>query len=183
MKLTSAVLETERIQLNPVSMTDTKDIQENARVREIADTMISIPYPYPPDGGTRYVDKHLAEFETGTAVSFILRNRSSGRFLGIVELRAIETEHSQGELSFWLAKHAWGKGYMQEALSAVVEFAFESVGLNRLYAYHMLRNPASGRILEKTGFRREGVLCQRVRKWNIFEDVALWAILRRDWKT
>jgi len=60
-------------------------------------------------------------------------------------------------------------------------YGFEVLGLNRLYAYHMTRNPASRRVLEKNGFRKEGVLRQRVRKWGKFEDVALWAFLREDW--
>ena len=46
----------------------------------------------------------------------------------------------------------------------------------------MTRNPASGRVLERNGFHREGVLRQRVRKWGRYEDVALWALLREDWR-
>jgi len=71
---------------------------------------------------------------------------------------------------------------MSEALQAAVRYGFEGLGLNRLYAYHMVRNPASGRVLEKNGFVQEGLLRQRVRKWGRFEDVALWAILRREWR-
>ena len=71
---------------------------------------------------------------------------------------------------------------MSEALQAAVRYGFEGLGLNRLYAYHMVRNPASGRVLEKNRFVQEGLLRQRVRKWGRFEDVALWAILRREWR-
>jgi RimJ/RimL family protein N-acetyltransferase len=46
----------------------------------------------------------------------------------------------------------------------------------------MERNPATGRVLEKNGFRQEGMLRQRVRKWGRFEDVALLAILKQDWQ-
>jgi [ribosomal protein S5]-alanine N-acetyltransferase len=45
----------------------------------------------------------------------------------------------------------------------------------------MARNPASGHLLEKIGMRREGRLRQPVRKWDVFEDVNLLAILREDW--
>jgi ribosomal-protein-alanine N-acetyltransferase len=71
---------------------------------------------------------------------------------------------------------------MSDVVQEVVRYAFEDFGLNRLYAYHMTRNPASGRILEKNGFKQEGLLHQRVRKWGQFEDVALWAILRQEWQ-
>jgi RimJ/RimL family protein N-acetyltransferase len=70
---------------------------------------------------------------------------------------------------------------MSEAVGATVGYAFTTLPLNRLYAHHMTRNPASGRVLERNGFQREGVLRQRVRKWGRYEDVALWALLREDW--
>jgi RimJ/RimL family protein N-acetyltransferase len=97
-----------------------------------------------------------------------------------VEVRDIDREHSQAELSFWLAPKLWGRGCMSEAVQAALRYGFDELGLNRLYAYHMERNPASGRVLEKNGFRREGLLRQRVRKWDRYEDVVLWAIVRSD---
>jgi RimJ/RimL family protein N-acetyltransferase len=71
---------------------------------------------------------------------------------------------------------------MSEALKPVLCFGFEELSLNRLYAYHMARNPASGKVLKKNGFVQEGLLRQRVRKWGVFEDVVLLAILREDWE-
>ncbi len=90
---------------------------------------------------------------------------------GAVDLRA------EGRL----AVEAWGQGYMSEVVQAVVRYTFEGLALNRLFAYHMLRNPASGRVLEKNGFKQEGLLRQRVKKWGRFEDVALCALLRQEW--
>ena len=178
---TRKALHTARLSLHTVSDSDAPDIQRAAAAREIADSMISIPHPYPPGEARRYIAREKAAQESGQALSFAIRKRSDNDFLGIIELRAIEQEHSQGELSFWLTQDAWGKGYMPEALAEVIRFGFAEIKLNRLYAYHMLRNPASGIILERTGFSREGLLRQRVRKWGVYEDVALWAILYRDW--
>jgi RimJ/RimL family protein N-acetyltransferase len=86
----------------------------------------------------------------------------------------------QAELGFWVGKPFWRLGYASEAASAVVQFGFESLGLNRIYAFHMARNPASGKVLEKLGMQREGILRQRVRKWERFEDVVAYAVLRGD---
>lgn len=71
---------------------------------------------------------------------------------------------------------------MSEAIGAVLRLAFEDLGLNRVHAYHMVRNPPSGRVLASHGFRAEGVLRERVRKWGVFEDVVLQALLRADWR-
>ncbi len=176
------VLSTPRLRLRPLKQSDASAIQKAASDRMIADTMISLPHPYPAGEAGRYIARQQAERKVGRSFTFYIEQKDDGRFCGLVELRAIDREHSLGELSFWLAFDAWGQGYMSEAIQAVVKYGFEVCGLNRLYAYHMMRNPATGRILEKNGFRQEGLLHQRVQKWGQFEDVALWAILRQDWQ-
>jgi RimJ/RimL family protein N-acetyltransferase len=75
----------------------------------------------------------------------------------------------------------WGKGYATEAGRAALRFGFEHLELNRIWAYHMVRNPASGRVLAKVGMEREGLLRQHVRKNEVFEDVVLMALLRQEW--
>ena len=80
-----------------------------------------------------------------------------------------------------MAVECWGQGYATEAARAVVAFGFEELGLNRIYAHHMVRNPASGRVLAKIGMEPEGLLRQRVKKWGLFEDVVPMALLREEW--
>jgi ribosomal-protein-alanine N-acetyltransferase len=175
------VLGTRRLQLRPPESSDLLDIQKQASFREIADTMISLPHPYPPGEAGKYLDRMQHERTAGRAVVYLIERRAEKEFCGLIEIRDIDHEHSQGELSFWLERKSWGVGYMSESVEVMVRYGFEVLRLNRLFAYHMLRNPATGRVLEKSGFRQEGVLRQRVRKWGQFEDVALWAILRQDW--
>jgi len=177
-----AVLETLRLQLRPLELSDTKEIQRTAGIREIADTMISLPHPYPAGEAERYISLKLREREAGSSVTYVIEKKAGKEFCGLIELRDIDYEHSQGELSFWLAIDAWGHGYMSEVVQVIVGFGFEVLNLNRLYAYHMLRNPATGRVLEKNGFKQEGLLRQRVQKWGQYEDVAIRAILRQDWQ-
>jgi RimJ/RimL family protein N-acetyltransferase len=165
-----------------LELSDTLEIQKAATSRKIADSMISLPHLYPVGEAERYVAHRQSEREAGRSVAYAIEKKTDGGFCGLIEVRDIEREHSQGELSFWLAVDAWGQRYMSEAVRAVVGYAFANLGLNRLYAYHMVRNPASGRVLAKNGFEREGLLRQRVRKWGQFEDVALWAILREEWQ-
>lgn len=177
------VLEIPRLQLRPLKASDASDIQKSASAREIADTMISIPHPYPDGEAERYVARHQAEQKERHAVAFTIRQKVDDSFCGLVELRAIDREHFTGELSFWIAVASWGQGYMSEVIPALVRYGFEDLGLNRLYAFHMMRNPACGRLLKKSGFKQEGLLRECVRKWRQFEDVVLQAILRKEWHT
>jgi len=175
------ILETQRLRLPPIALSDAVAVQQAASLREIADTMISIPHPYPEGEAERYIAEQIELREQGGSAAFTIERKTDGGFCGVVELRDINEEHSQAELSFWLAAVAWGQGYMSEVVQVVLEYGFETRGLNRLYAFHMVRNPASGRVLEKNGFEKEGVLRQRIRKWGVLEDVCLWAILAEDW--
>ncbi len=176
-----AVLKTRALRLRPLKLSDASAIQEAASVRKIADTMISLPHPYPAGEAERYLARQQDERETGQSFTFVIEQQAEGLFCGLVEVRDIDREHSQAELSFWLSVKAWGQGYMSEVVQEVVRYVFEDFGINRLYAYHMTRNPASGRVLKKNGFKQEGLLRQRVLKWGQFEDVAIWAILRHEW--
>lgn len=180
--LSQPKLDTDRLVLRPLKLMDAPSIQKVASVREVADTLISISHPYPNGEAERYISRKLLELEEGCSLTFAIERKAEKLVIGIIELREIDREHSQAELSFWLAVEVWGQGYMSEALKPVLHFGFEELSLNRLYAYHMVRNPASGRVLKKSGFVQEGLLRQRVRKWGVFEDVVLLAILREDWK-
>jgi len=175
-------LTTERLRLRPMEPSDAPAIQTAASAREIADTMISVPHPYPPGEAERYIARQQKEREEGVSVTFTIAHKTEHNFCGLIEIRCIDREHAHAEISFWLSAAAWGRGYMSEVIHAILQYGFEELQLNRFYAYHMMRNPACGRVLEKNGFTQEGLLRQCVRKWGEFEDVAQWAILRKDWE-
>jgi RimJ/RimL family protein N-acetyltransferase len=59
----------------------------------------------------------------------------------------------------------------------VIRHGFTAFGLNRVFAQHMVRNPASGRVMQKLGMRHEGRLRRHVQKWDVFEDVEIYGIL------
>jgi RimJ/RimL family protein N-acetyltransferase len=64
--------------------------------------------------------------------------------------------HDRADLGYWLAPALWGKGLMTEAASAVVQFAFERMGLHKVATRCFVDNAASRRVIEKTGFRFVG---------------------------
>jgi len=173
-------IRTERLLLRPFARADAEAVSELAGAFEIADTTISVPHPYSLQLAIDWIMGHERGRRRGRAFRFAITEAASGRLNGCVELRDLDQEHSQAELGFWVGKPFWRLGYASEAASAVVQFGFESLGLNRIYAYHMARNPASGKVLQKLGMRREGILRQRVRKWERFEDVEAYAVLRSD---
>jgi [ribosomal protein S5]-alanine N-acetyltransferase len=174
-------IETARLILRPWNADDVAALQRLAGRREIADTMISVPHPFTEQYAEEWIAGHAEACARGNALHFAITLASTGSLVGAVELRAIDAEHSHAEMSCWVGVEWLGQGFATEATGAVLRHAFEQLNLNRLVAFHMVRNPASGRALEKIGMKREGLLRQCVRKWGRFEDVVVMAILRDDW--
>jgi RimJ/RimL family protein N-acetyltransferase len=175
------VIRTERLILRPLCVEDLAVVQAAGGRREVADTMISIPHPFATEDVERYVRSRVASMRLERGVAFAIWTRAPTAFVGLAELRDIDPEHALAELSFWLAVESKGRGYMGEALAAVLRYAFQDLDLNRVHAHHMVRNPTSRRVLSRLGFEVEGILRQRVRKWGLSEDVVLQALLRADW--
>ena len=83
-------------------------------------------------------------------------------------------------MGYCMSRTHWGKSVMTEALTAVIDFFFDEVGFNRIDADHAVDNPASGRVMEKSGMRYEGTHRQAVRTNCGIVDIKKWAILKSD---
>ncbi len=175
-------LATERLILRPLTLEDAPVVQQLAGKKEIADTTISIPHPYSEQQAKDWITAHVEARAQNKGIVFGVELTRINQLIGTIGLREIDQEHLQAEMGFWIGTDWWGNGYATEAAKRVIRYGFEERGLNRIYAHHMVRNPASGRVLEKSGMRREGLLRQRVRKWGKFEDVVILAIVRKDWE-
>ena len=64
----------------------------------------------------------------------------------------------------------------------MLRFGFEQLALYKIHAHHMTTNPASGRVMDKIGMKKEGLLRGHVRKWGQFYDVLFYGILRTDYQ-
>lgn len=105
--------------------------------------------------------------------------RENGECVGRMSL-SVNRRFSGGTVAYYLAEKVWGKGYMTEILKRVIDFCFDDLGLNRVEADHFARNPASGRVMEKAGMKREGLMRQKYCKDGEFLDAVLYAILKED---
>ncbi len=174
-------LETPRLLLRPFAFEDAPALARLAGRREIADTTISVPHPYSEQQAREWISHHMELGNEAKEAAFAIVEKNTGQLIGSAGLRDLNQEHSHAEMGCWIGVEFWGRGYATEAARALLQFGFEELQLNRIHAHHMLRNPASGRVLEKIGMRREGVLREAVRKWGKFEDVAILAVLNKDW--
>jgi RimJ/RimL family protein N-acetyltransferase len=112
-----------------------------------------------------------------------IAERGTNTVVGTCTLASLSSEHRRAEVGFALARAAWGRGYVSEALPALLDFAFETLDLHRLEADVDPRNERSIRVLERLGFEREGYLRERYHVNGELQDAVLYGLLRRDWVT
>ncbi|MFQ5640761.1 MAG: GNAT family N-acetyltransferase [bacterium] len=173
-------LKTQRLLLRPFELTDAKDVQRLAGERAIADTTLNIPHPYADGMAEEWISTHQPKFEAGELVNFAIILQKQNELVGAIGL-VIVTRFQRAELGYWIGKPFWGKGYCTEAAYAVLDYAFHTLHLNRVHASYLIRNPASGRVMQKLGMKYEGCARQHIKKWDQFEDLELYAVLKEDW--
>jgi RimJ/RimL family protein N-acetyltransferase len=180
MRKSSVKLETERLILRSLEMADAPTIHLLVNEREIALNTLLIPYPYPPGAAEEWIQSTL-ERDLADGCSLAITDKHSGQFMGAIGL-SITREHYKAEIGYWLGKPYWNQGYVSEAARRLIQFGFEEMGLNRIYAAHFMRNPASGRVMQKAGMTFEAVLRHHYCKWGEFQDCAMYSILRSDYE-
>jgi RimJ/RimL family protein N-acetyltransferase len=110
-----------------------------------------------------------------------IAERGTNAVIGTCTLASLSSEHRRAEVGFALARAKWGRGYISEALPALLDFAFGTLDLHRLEADVDPRNERSIRVLERLGFEREGYLRERYHVNGELQDAVLYGLLRRDW--
>ena len=91
-------------------------------------------------------------------------------------------ENQKAEIGYWLGKEFWNKGYVTEAMTEVLAFGFKVLNLNKITASFFPHNPASERVMEKSGMRQEAVLRQEIYKNGKFLDFVRYSILKENFK-
>jgi len=102
------------------------------------------------------------------------------RIVGTCTLARINRAHKRAEVGFILGRAFWGRRVMSRALPLLISFAFDQLRLHRLEADVDPRNTASIRILEKSGFQREGLMRQRYFSAGEWQDGIMYALLAEE---
>ena len=105
-----------------------------------------------------------------------------GRLAGVVGYHAIDWENRSTALGYWLGKEFQGRGLATAACRALVDHAFEDLGLNRVSIACATENKRSCAIPERLGFRREGIRRQAEWLYDHFVDHVVYAALASEWQ-
>jgi RimJ/RimL family protein N-acetyltransferase len=121
-------------------------------------------------------------FRGKTLFQWGIERREDARIIGTTTLFHLDTDNARAEIGYILGSAWWGKGYMHEALTALLGYAFGELKLRRIEADVDPRNAGSVKSLGRLGFHREGLLRER---WNVageIQDTAFFGLLAHEWK-
>lgn len=158
------VLTTERLVLRELLRSDAEQVFA-MRSDPLVMQHVNRPLAKSMEDATALIDLISANYAANDAVQWAITVKEDDTFIGLIGFWRIVKEHHYGELGYMLARDHWGKGYISEAIGAVVPFGFNALGFHRVEAITRPENVASIRALEKNGFVREGNFKENI-FWN-----------------
>ena len=149
---------TDRLLLRPGWREDAPALFSAIADPAIIDTLPGTPWPYRAEDAEAYL---IEDRPTHALPKLLIYARTSGRprLVGGIALR--DTLAGVAELDYWIARSCWGLGFATEAGRAMLDIARNALRLTRLRSGHFTDNAASGRVLDKLGFRATGAVERR----------------------
>jgi len=173
-------IETGRLRVRLVEPADLPALFEVNRDAEVTRFLPYATWESQSDGHA-WLKRMMDLQATGTALQFVVALKETDKAIGTCLIFRHDEASARAELGFVLGRGHWSGGYMTEALTALIDRAFDGMGIRRLEAEANPRNTASGRLLRRLGFVREGLLRQRWVSKGAAYDVEAYGLLREDW--
>jgi RimJ/RimL family protein N-acetyltransferase len=174
-------LRTERLLLRPLRADDAAALFATFSDLEVMRYWSTPPWPS-VDEAHALIARDARELPAGEHVRLGIERHEDGRLIGTCSLFALVKPSRRAELGYGLSRTAWGRGYMHEALCALLGFGFDELGLNRVEADIDPRNQPSARSLERLGFSKEGFLRERWIVDGEVSDSELFGLLASEWR-
>ncbi|WP_353182655.1 GNAT family N-acetyltransferase [Bosea sp. (in: a-proteobacteria)] len=178
-------LETRRLWLRWPRMADANAILRQAGDKAVAEMTASIPHPYPPEAVEPFIFAMRKGNALGEHLALAVTPRAKpNELIGMIGAHPKAT--GVPSIGYWLGTPHWGKGYATEAAQGLIDTLFSLVDIPAIETSTRVINPASRRVLEKSGFRPEGSFLKSLpARGGLFPceqfrlDRSTWAALKR----
>ena len=169
-------LKTPRLTLRPLTLDDAEKMFQNWTHSVNATKYLT----WPPHGNLEVTKDRLRQRITEANEEWGIVDTQTQELMGVIDVVGEITETQTKIIGYVLGEKFWNKGYMTEALDAVIAYSFDATAVNRIEATHDIANPGSGKVMEKAGMTFEGILRQAARNNQGIVDIAIYSILRAD---
>ncbi|MBR5712385.1 MAG: GNAT family N-acetyltransferase [Lachnospiraceae bacterium] len=174
-------IETERLILRRFRVEDAEDMFKNWTSDPEVTKFLSWPTHTSVETTRELVTDWVSRYEEGKTHNWGITLKGEDHVFGNIAVVSRDERTCSYEIGYCLGKAYWGQGIMAEALKAVIDYLFEGEDdLQRVYAAHDLRNPKSGRVMQKAGMHYDGMLRGSKRNRHGNHDTAYYSVLRSD---
>lgn len=167
----------ERIVLRALGASDGKLLLDLINDPSIEYMLGGWSFPVSPEAQQHWLDNLLNEKNTLRCVICDAENQEA---VGVIMLTDIDWKNGNAEIHIKLDKTAHGKGFAQDAVNTIVQYAFEELRLHLIYAHVNSFNIASQKLFARCNFEEEGIHRQRIFKKGRFEDVTVLSIINQN---
>lgn len=129
------------------------------------------------------IEQSMESYHSGNGLRLAIALRDTGEMVGNVSFYAFSESNRRCDIGYALNREHWAKGYLGEAMTAALDYAFTELDLNRIEADIDPRNEASAKLLERKLFQKEGYMRERWIVNGEICDTVFYGLLRRDWES
>lgn len=178
-------LETKRLILRKPRMSDLNDLVEGMNNLNISKNLVPVPYPYTTKDGEWYLNHTIEKWNKKEKedYTFLIELKSEKKLIGAIGLHKISKQNGTAETGSWINENYWKKGYMTEAKIAANDFAFNELGLRKLFSPIFSTNKASIATQKRMGYVKEGLLKQQIvcRATGQIHDEVIYSLFKETW--
>lgn len=165
-----------KVTIRKIRLSDAENFARCISNKDIIKQITGIPYPCSISNAKKYIQNNIQNFKAKKSYSFcILADR---KFAGEVILENPDDTKKIYEIGYFIGRDFWGRGIATEAVKQLVKFGFKELKLKRIWAGTYSTNPASGKVLEKAGFKLEGIKTKSDFWQGKYVDCLMWGITK-----
>ena len=155
------IIKGKRVYLRPLAKKDAKALAKLANDRSIS-RWTMVPRPYGLKDALDFIKKTQKKIRKKEAFELGMFLKKTNEFMGMCSIININKKNKAAEIGYWIGKPFRNKGYTTEAAKLMIDYGFKKLRLYRIQTSHAAGNKASGRVINKLGFKFEGLLRKHV---------------------
>ncbi|MAG45590.1 MAG: hypothetical protein CMH63_02340 [Nanoarchaeota archaeon] len=178
-------LSTERLNLREFTLKDAKQVVRNIGNLKVSRYLLVVPHPYSLKDAKWWLNQCQTEVRKRPREKYNLAiELKDHTLMGGVSLNKVDRYQGTADIGYYLGEDFWRQGYMTEAATAIINFAFDKLKLRRLQAPIFRENKASQGLAKSLGFKKEGLLRKvaRAKSTGKIHDEVVYGLLKEDWK-
>lgn len=180
--LGTKTFETDRLILRKFELTDVEDMYNNwAHDDDVTRYITWTPHKNIEETN-KVIQVYVNDSVRENYYHWCIILKETNEAIGSIGAFRLFDDLKTAEVGYCIGKKYWNKGVTTEALTVIIGFLFNEIGYNRIEARHDTKNPASGKVMSKSGLKLEGVLRQAGKNNTGICDSAIYSILKEDYE-